>query len=390
VQEAKKKAIAKIFTKNFPLSYNLTLNKDQIKSGENLTNIEGLYETIETLEEITSSNDNVFLTKTGPLVDRPINQKNYRIAALNLLTKYQIDPAEIINIYTSKNNGDYIVANSASHTIKQIGDYYFNDALDALSKENFYYKKVKRRVFADRKFLRYAVDIPKSHCNKPLTVQFDVHQINNSIPVFSIRNIFDAPTLINSARQLNQVPSLKLGGKNLKIAFNSEDINSVIIQKKSVSKSGNASIFQSFLEKNIKYSPSNVYSNIDYKPENYVDIYRCYVGNNLYNVNSPFFKSIAHCNSFEIDSSALIVKSVGNAAVVTIRNIPSFASKFRIKKRILHTSNQKNTAVELKFIDFDDCDIRDLQPFLEWCDNHNAEELLQFIDFDEKINIVHY
>ncbi len=45
---------------------------------------------------------------------------------------------------------------------------------------------------------------------------------------------------------------------------------------------------------------------------------------------------------------------------------------------------------KLKFIDFDDCDIRDLQPFLEWCDNHNAEELLQFIDFDEKINIVHY
>ena len=44
---------------------------------------------------------------------------------------------------------------------------------------------------------------------------------------------------------------------------------------------------------------------------------------------------------------------------------------------------------KLKFIDFDDCRIKNLQPFLEWCDNHNAEELLQFIDFDEKITIVH-
>ena len=31
---------------------------------------------------------------------------------------------------------------------------------------------------------------------------------------------------------------------------------------------------------------------------------------------------------------------------------------------------------KLKFIDFDDCNIQDLQPFLEWCDNHKAEELL--------------
>ena len=45
---------------------------------------------------------------------------------------------------------------------------------------------------------------------------------------------------------------------------------------------------------------------------------------------------------------------------------------------------------KLKFIDFDDCWIHNLQPFLEWCDNHKAEELLQFIDFDEKITIVHY
>jgi hypothetical protein len=31
---------------------------------------------------------------------------------------------------------------------------------------------------------------------------------------------------------------------------------------------------------------------------------------------------------------------------------------------------------KLKFIDFDDCYISDLQPFLEWCDNHKAIELL--------------
>jgi hypothetical protein len=353
VQEAKKKAISKIFSKNFPFSYNLSLNKEQIKNGAILTNIEGLYDTVETLEEITSTNDSNFLTKTGPLVDRPINEKNYKNNALNLLTNYQIDPAEIINIYTSKNNGENIVANSAIHSIKQIGDYYFNDALDSLSKENFYYKKVKKKIFADKKFIRYAVDLPKSHCNKPLTVQFDVHQIDNPTPVFSIRKIFDAPTLITNARQLSQVPNLKIGGKNLKVAFNSEDINNVIIQKKSVSGRGDPSLFKGLLEKNINYSPATVYSGIDYKPENYVDIYRCYVGNSLYHVNSPFFKSIAHCNAFTIDTSALIVKSIGNAALVTVRNIPTFASKFRIKKRMLHTSNQKNTAVELNFIDFD-------------------------------------
>ena len=34
---------------------------------------------------------------------------------------------------------------------------------------------------------------------------------------------------------------------------------------------------------------------------------------------------------------------------------------------------------KLKYIDFDDCYIQDLEPFLKWCDYHKAEELLDLL-----------
>ena len=52
------------------------------------------------------------------------------------------------------------------------------------------------------------------------------------------------------------------------------------------------------------------------------------------------------------------------------------ADKSRAFDRLFSLGSKFWIYSKLKFIDFDDCCISELKPFLEWCDLHNAEEIL--------------
>lgn len=52
------------------------------------------------------------------------------------------------------------------------------------------------------------------------------------------------------------------------------------------------------------------------------------------------------------------------------------ADKSRAFDRLFSLSSKFWIYSKLKFIDFDDCRISELKPFLEWCDLHKAEEFL--------------
>lgn len=353
VKEAQNKAISKIFSKKFSLwnSVNLSI-KNEMENNIPLENIEGLYATVDTLESINQENDVNFLLDGDKFFNRrPLTPRTFRNYIINLITINQIDPSIIPSLYKNIDNFNL------SEILKSINEYYLYGSLDLLTKDNVYYKKVKKKSFVNRRYINFPVSLLKDHCNQVLTVQFDVFEKGNILPVFTVRKIFDAPTIINNSRKIyDSIPNFILNGKNLKVGFDNDDnlTSSVFVDKKTIDKKGKITSYSKFAEKNKDYSPTTIYSNIDYRPENYADIYRCYLGNNFLSINSPYFKNLVHCHPFYMDESSMIIKN-GNSGETLIDaiNIPTFATKFRIRRRTLAINNYKNIPIdETNIIDF--------------------------------------
>ena len=289
----------------------------KVKEGKDPSSIDELYKPINTID-VSTKEDNLRLSN--------ISAEKVRLLNLELISKFQIDPADI--------SSDLYEKNKSVSLLKQ---FYLNDIAASLPTDDVYYAAIKKRKFVDRITLTVLLQLPKATTETSVVdIVFELYKEHQNVPVDRITKKLDVPKHLSYKRFVSQKPTLQYTNNQLHVTQVDKQASGVEIRKKEVNNVGFATSYLNFLSKNMR--PGVSYSFNAQERKNIFDIYRCFLKSSSGKEISPYFRSIVagkNTKFDEFDTTGLVITSNTNTNTINlaVNNPPKYARQFRIIKK---------------------------------------------------------
>jgi hypothetical protein len=295
--------------------------REELSNNKIAKNVTSLYGYVDVLY---SSNEQPAMPQFNNL-----SLDSLKIYNLTLLSKYLIDPSDII--YDEYKNSNIL-------EIKNLRNHYLNDILNSLPKENAYFYAKKEKTFLDKISISTYIDIPKNLANSNLDIAFETYKFGSGHPVSIIRQDINLIKHVNFLKLVKNTKPLFSNSSNQsssRLSFTQkEGFDSYSILKKEVTNTGHTTQYQKSFS-GLLQSNKNV-SKLITKPPTNLEIYRCIIGDSISTVSNPTFKNLVIGNKIDIDSTGLVVtshKTRDNSVVINLVNPPEYAIAFKISRR---------------------------------------------------------
>lgn len=219
---------------------------------------------------------------------------NPRELMMDLITKFKIDPSEVVNI-----------ANDPHGLVTKLKNYYLNDAAKSLPKDTKYYRNVRKVKLVDRVHLSRILNIPKNFSNENLKLYFKIMKSGSNVSSTKAIKELNVPYLLNLSSQNLLAPEVNFQTNQFAITQKSKVDNSIRVLKKSMNDSGHFNSYSDETQLSVPTNKQGFVSSI--KKFNKLDFYRFKSFSLPSTVESPVYRNIVIGELSKIDETGLIV-----------------------------------------------------------------------------------
>lgn len=219
---------------------------------------------------------------------------NPRELMMDLITKFKIDPSEVVNI-----------SNDPHGLVTKLKNYYLNDAAKSLPKDTKYYRNVRKVKLVDRVHLSRILNIPKNFSNENLKLYFKIMKSGSNVSSTKAIKELNVPYLLNLSSQNLLAPEVNFQANQFAITQKSKVDNSIRVLKKSMNDSGHFNSYSDETQLSVPTNKQGFVSGI--KKFNKLDFYRFKSFSLPSTVESPVYRNIVIGELSKIDETGLIV-----------------------------------------------------------------------------------
>lgn len=247
---------------------------------------------------------------------------NPRDLIMELITKFKIDPSEVVNISRDPHG-----------LVTKLKNYYLNDAAKNLPKDPKYYRSIKQVSLVDRLYLNRIISIPKAFSNENLKVHFKLMKSGTNVSSTKITRELDVPHLINLSYQNLSIPDVNFQNNQFAITQKSKVDNSIRVIKKSMNDAGHFTSYFDETQISVQNNKQGFVKGI--KKNNKIEFYRFKSFSLPSTVESPVYKNIVIGDLDKIDRTGLIVTDspLQNAVLLKVEGLSSDVLEVKITRR---------------------------------------------------------
>lgn len=324
-----------------PLVYN------ELKSGKKPNEINQLYRYKDVLEvENSNSNFNIYDLSF-------FDQGDIKKVNLELISLYSIHPISVVSTEEKYPNNQ-----KASF----LRSYFLTDALKDLQKDNTYYVSAKKKVIVDKLSIKVLVDVPKNLVNTNFEVHFETYKFDKK-KLKLIKSEIPAERqvkTINLEKHLKffRVPllpaTLHVHNEEIEAHQNDPNSNYIKIEKKEMSNNGMCTKYSTSYEDYVEQERSCSISEPIH--ENKFVILRCTSGEMSTTVINPKVSGLILGKLPYVDTHTMVLSDkLGNddGIEIRIKDPPSFATQFKLSKKIWNGSSFDEKITVIPYKDFD-------------------------------------
>ena len=269
------------------------------------------------------------------------NLKKFNVQEHNLKLIFQdlIDPASLLY--------------SESDNIYALVDYYTNDAIDSLPKENLYYG-YQHTTSYQNKFRRLilTIDIPKKYANRELDFIFKVYSSNSSLPIEELKRTVNMGSVMAAANNFSgetlskKGPALVTTNNGTIVAQLYDDFvqdTNKVLSYKTYSISSAGFVYDKIEKTFLGTSYGQQLLDVVYQSGKFFQIYRFFAADKSNSKISERFSGIAVGVPQELDRTTLILEpaSLGKTKI-NIQNAKVDGSQIRIELTDVVTGSKFN------------------------------------------------
>lgn len=321
--ESKRNSIVFETTVNLQNYVNSTV-ANYLKQGKKPQEIEELYSYKDTLSLL---NDDYYYDDSSDLDQSDIKNYNFELISSGI---HPVDAVSKLEKYPN------------DERINSLRNYYLNDSLQSIQRENAYYVVQKQKKINDKIAIRTFIEIPKKLVQNSFEVHFEVFQFvkirNCSLflrgtPIERIKKSIDLLKHQKFLRIQNQPPLVQVLDDQVEIKQLDKNSNSIKVEKKEINNLGECSSYALVHQGYVK--PNEHLMLNEPRPDNKFCIFRCFSSDVDSTITNPIVGCAVTGKNAQINTLSMIINDRPGSlkgVEISVKHPPRFATQFRILK----------------------------------------------------------